>query len=117
MLKGKQFINKFKYFFLKIKCDLLNYLIFLFLLRIQNICFFCSLKRFNVFKSPSESPTKKLKEDVSVEEVDEMKIDESETPMESMEIQPPSMEEAVNGSESPSKEPRVDILKWTVSFY
>ena len=46
-----------------------------------------------------------------------MKIDESETPMESMEIQPPSMEEAVNGSESPSKEPRVDILKWTVSFY
>ena len=95
-----------------------------------NVIFIFSSKRMNMFKSPNESPSKKQKEDTSMEDSEQMAQQEAplvsappvgtvapvvpnDIEMSHMEVQ--QDQDLGSSADSPTKGPKVDIMKWTVS--
>ncbi|XP_063591581.1 polyhomeotic-like protein 2 isoform X3 [Penaeus indicus] len=88
-------------------------------------------KRIGLFRNPEESPCKRMREDDSLEEPDhapqlevaepqdtgsEMEVDDGTTAVEGTPLPSAKVEEEdeSTNTESPTKSPRVDILRWTV---
>lgn len=93
-------------------------------------------KRIGLFRNPEESPYKRMREDDSMEEPDhapqlevaepqdtgsEMEVDDGTMAVEGTPLPSSKVEEEDESAntESPTKSPRVDILRWTVriSFF
>ncbi|XP_064082350.1 polyhomeotic-proximal chromatin protein-like isoform X3 [Macrobrachium nipponense] len=87
--------------------------------RSKRFCSTSCAKRIGLFKNPDEPPSKRLREDGTLEEVESTPTTEPEEPQETkcMLMETGEMTEEEDGlstPESPTKSQRVDILKWTV---
>lgn len=79
----------------------------------------CS-KRIGLFRNPEEPPNKRMREDGGMEETEAAPLLEAESQsvkVTEMEVDEEAMDGEESAGDSPSRNQRVDILKWTVSNF